>query len=64
MNIKSRHFNINFSPIKSVKSLIFNKNVLSFDNSYYIFVSNKTRHASHQNSAPGWVFDFNGGDVL
>ena len=23
-----------------------------------IFASNKTHHASHLNSAPGWVFDF------
>lgn len=28
-----------------------------------IFVSNKTHHASHLNSAPGWVFDFYGGHV-
>jgi hypothetical protein len=26
-----------------------------------IFASNKTHHASHMNSAPGWVFDFYGG---
>lgn len=26
-----------------------------------IFVGNKTRHASHSNSAPGRVFDFYGG---
>lgn len=26
-----------------------------------IFVTNKTHHASHLNSAPGWVFDFYGG---
>jgi hypothetical protein len=28
-----------------------------------IFVGNKTHHASHKNSAPGWVFDFYGGHI-
>jgi hypothetical protein len=28
-----------------------------------IFVTNKTHHASHLNSAPGWVFDFYGGHL-
>lgn len=28
-----------------------------------IFALNKTHHASHLNSAPGWVFDFYGGHV-
>jgi hypothetical protein len=27
------------------------------------FTSNKTHHASHLNSAPGWVLDFYGGSV-
>lgn len=36
-------------------------NCINFDT---IFAGNKTHHASHLNSAPGWVFDFYGGHVL
>jgi hypothetical protein len=36
-------------------------NYIIFD---IIFASNKTHHASHLNSAPGWVFDFYGGNVI
>jgi hypothetical protein len=40
---------------------VFVCNCIKFD---IIFASNKTHHASHLNSAPGWVFDFYGGHVL
>jgi hypothetical protein len=44
----------------SEKKSVYTYYRIKFDT---IFVSNKTHHASHLNSAPGWVFDFYGGHV-
>lgn len=40
------------------------KNICIFNKFDSIFATNKTHHASHRNSAPGWVFDFYRGLVL
>jgi hypothetical protein len=63
MNVQYQYFITDFLPAKNVKSLIFYSKVLAYSNACHIFVNNKTRHASHLNSAPGRVFDFYGGYI-
>ena len=51
----------NEKSVKKTTILQLNCNCI---NNLFIFASNKTHHASHLNSAPGWVFDFYREDVL
>lgn len=60
---KNKHFNslsMQGFHTNVLKKFLKVWNFIKFDT---IFASNKTHHASHLNSAPGWVFDFYGGHV-
>jgi len=52
------------STNKIISELFILRKICIYIKNDIIFASNKTHHASHLNSAPGWVFDLYGGHVL